>query len=122
MQAYVLIRDQPWYRREAFVVGLRSAGHEVQVKQPTRLDKHTVVVIWNRYAGNHELANQVERAGGTVLVAENGYLGTGGSSPKFDVHPSGPKPEHYYAIARGFHNDDTRTKRGEGDRFAALGV
>ena len=122
MKAYVLIREAPWYRREAFVSGLRAAGHEVQVKPPSRLDKQTVLVIWNRYAGNHELATQVERAGGTVLVAENGYLGAGGTSPKFDVHPVGPQPHHYYCIARGFHNDDARVVQGSALRFPLLGI
>ena len=122
MKAYCLVREQPWYRREAFTAGLKAAGHAVSLRQPERMDRDTVLVIWNRYGGNHELALEVERKGGTVLVAENGYLGAGGTSPKFDVHPAGPQPEHYYALARGYHNDDARSVAGVAARFPALGV
>lgn len=122
MKAYCLIREQPWYRRDAFVKGLRAAGHEVQVQRPLRVGRDTLLVIWNRYNELHELARLVERESGVVLVAENGYLGIGGTSPKFDVHPGGPQPHHYYAIARSFHNDDTRTCVGATARFPALGV
>jgi hypothetical protein len=68
------------------------------------------------------MAQRVERAGGVVIVAENGYLGAGGTSPKFDVHPGGPKPHHYYALARGYHNDFDTVKRGTSARFYALSV
>lgn len=122
MKAYVLVREQPFYRRDAFVAGLRAVGIQTEVKQPTRLDRETVIVIWNRYSSNHDLATQVERAGGTVIVCENGYIGHGGSTPKFDVHPGGPKPEHYYAVARRFHNDSTLSVLGATPRFPALGV
>lgn len=120
--AYVMIRDQPWYRRSAFTRGLKACGFDVQLRQPDKLDASTVLVIWNRYAGNHEIATRVERAGGAVLVAENGYIGAGGGSPKFQVHPGGPKPEDYYCVARRFHNDDTQTKAGDWDRFGDIGV
>jgi hypothetical protein len=78
----VLIRDQPWYRRDVFISGLRKAGHEVLTKQPAQFSPDTLLVIWNRYSSTHDIANSVEAAGGKVLVAENGYLGRGGSSPK----------------------------------------
>lgn len=122
MKAHVIIRDQPWYRRKVFTDGLRAAGCEVSLGQPNAINGDTVLLIWNRYAGNHEIALQVERAGGRVLVAENGYLGEGGGTPKFQVHPAGPQPGHYYSIARRFHNDDTQTVAGAGDRFARLNV
>ena len=123
LRAYCLIRDQPWYRRSAFVTGLRAAGYAVESQQPRAIDKEAVLVIWNRYAGNHDIALNVERAGGRVLVAENGYLGEGGGTPKFQVHPAGPQPGHYYSIARGFHNDGTRTiDGGSPERFDRLRV
>jgi len=106
MRAYCLIRPQPYYRREAFAAGLRAAGHTVELKAPDKLNADTLLVIWNRYAQMHDLASRVEVAGGKVLVAENGYYGAGGTSPKFDVHPGGPKPEHYYALGLGWHNTE----------------
>lgn len=122
MKAYCLIREQPWYRRDAFVSGLKAAGLEVQCKQPTVYEKDMVLVIWNRYMQTHELALRVELAGGKVIVAENGYIGAGGSSPKFDVHPQGPKPSDYYALSLGFHNTDTLVRVGASDRFKELGI
>lgn len=85
-----------------------------------------MLVIWNRYGANHEEALHFERLGGTVLVAENGYLGEGGRSPKFAVHPKGPTPGDYYALALGFHNGAGRWPvpdpiDGAG-RFAKLAV
>jgi hypothetical protein len=117
-----LIREQPWYRRDAFIHGMNAAGMQVYCEQPKQPDKETLLLIWNRYAHWHEAAIRVERAGGRVLVAENGYLGTGGVSPKFEVHPSGPKPGSYYALSEGWHNGRGKSPEGGPERFKALGV
>lgn len=122
MKAYCLIRDQPWYRRSAFANGLRACGYDVATRAPDRTAPGDVLVIWNRYAGNHELASRVEHEGATVLVAENGYIDAGGASPKFQVHPAGPKPEHFYALSRGYHNDSTRLPAGDPARWASFGI
>lgn len=120
--AFSLIRPGPWYRREAFVAGFRQAGFEVFEHQPDRVAAGDILLIWNRYSHWHQMASRFESEGGTVLVAENGYLGKGGTSPKFDVHPGGPKPSDHYAIGLGFHNDAERVLPGGPERFAALGV
>jgi hypothetical protein len=122
LQAFSLIREQPWYRRCAFERGLKELGIPVENRHPVKPDKNTLLLIWNRYATNHAIAEQVERAGGTVIVAENGYLGAGGTSPKFDVHPAGPQPHHYYALSLDWHNGRGRFNHGGPERFAALGV
>jgi len=101
---------------------LRKAGHVAMNGRPDRFDEQTLLLIWNRYGEDHALATRVEAAGGRVLVAENGYLGIGGSSPKFDVHPNGPQPHHYYALAEGWHNGGGRWRVGPWDRFKALCV
>jgi hypothetical protein len=121
LKVHCLIRSQPWYRREAFITGLRMAGHQVNGHMPSHLTSDTLVVMWNRYGENHELANRVEAAGGTVLVAENGYLGRGGTTPKFDVH-GGVEPGHHYALAIGGHNGSGHWPQGGPERFAALGI
>lgn len=121
-KAYVLIREAPWYRREAFVAGLRAAGYDVRLARPDRGAPGDALVIWNRYATNHDLATRFESEGGTVLVAENGYIGAGGSVPKFDVHPRGPRPADYYAISVHGHNGSGRWPSGDGSRFAALAI
>lgn len=124
MRAYCLIRPQPWYRREAFVCGLRAAGYTVFDTPPAQAAPGDVLVIWNRYGHWHDTAVHFEQQGGTVIVAENGYLGRGGSTPKYDVHPAGPQADHYYALAVGGHNGSGRWPRGEGDaaRWEALGI
>lgn len=122
MQAYCLIREAPWYRREAFTSGLRAAGHNVLLRTPERFGPDTLLVIWNRYAHWHDIACRVEQGGGRVLVAENGYVGAGGGHPKFQVHPAGPKPDHYYALAEGWHNGGGRWPSGGAERWERLGV
>lgn len=122
MRAYCLIRDQPWYRRDAFIRGLNSVGMEVHCAAPSKPDRETLLLIWNRYSGWHSTAQQVEAAGGKVIVAENGYLSQGGGVPKFDVHPHGPKPESYYSVSEGWHNGRGKWPSGGPERFQALGV
>jgi hypothetical protein len=123
MRAHVLIRERPCYRREAFVAGLRAAGHEVHVKHPERYTADTLLVIWNRYDYWHIIAAQVEKAGGRVLVAENGYVSRGGGTPKFDVYtPAGGLQDHYYAIAEGWHNGGGKWFCGGAERLEALNL
>lgn len=122
MRAYSMLRREPWYRREAFERGLARAGYQVVVGEPERVAPADILLIWNRYGRWHEAATRFERCGGTVLVAENGYLGKGGSSPKFDVHPGGPKAEHYYALGIGWHNGRGTWPTGGPERLHALGV
>jgi hypothetical protein len=121
-RAWNLLRPQPWYRHKAFSQGLSRAGFEVSERAPREGRPGDVLLIWNRYGTGHALATQFEAEGGTVLVAENGYLGAGGTSPKFDVHPGGPKPHHYYALAVGGHNGQGDWPDGGPERFEALGV
>jgi len=120
LRAYSLIRDRPWYRRAAFSAGLRAAGYEVTESWPGAGRPGDVLLIWNRYGDRHERATRFEREGGTVIVAENGFLGRGGSSPKFDVHPGGPQPHHYYALALHGHNGQGRVPSGGPERLEAL--
>lgn len=75
MRAYSLIRAEPCYRREAFNAGLERAGFEVHGQPREAPRPGDVLVIWNRYARFHELANRFEHAGGRVIVCENGPLG-----------------------------------------------
>lgn len=122
MRVFSLVREAPWYRREAFARGLAAAGYEVTHGRVERARPGDVLLIWNRYAHTHELASRFETEGGRVLVAENGYVGAGGSSPKFDVHPAGPAPHHYYALALGGHNGQGTWHVGGPERWAALGI
>ena len=116
MRVACLIREAPWYRRDAFIRGLTAARFVLGRPNDCR-----VLLIWNRYGGNHEMALAHERKGGVVWVAENGFLGAGGSSPKFDVHPGGPKAHHYYSLSADYHNGGGRWLSGS-ERFERLGV
>jgi hypothetical protein len=73
-RALNLLRQSLHYRRESFDAGLRAAGFDL-VDQLPRPRVDDLLVIWNRYGGFDEHARRFEGAGGTVLVAENGWLG-----------------------------------------------
>lgn len=115
-QAFNLIRPGPLYRREAFDAGLKAAGYDVRNDLPDRVHPDHLLIIWNRYGSNHDLANRFERAGATVLVAENAYIWENGVSP----HHLKARPA--YALARGWHNDASVIPTGSPDRWNALGV
>ena len=121
MTAYCLIRKQPVYRQDAFVAGLKSAGFDVRVGTPVEPRPDDILLIWNRYGDFAYQAQRFEKAGARVLVAENGYMGAGGTAPKFDV-TAGPQAGHYYALALGHHNGRGVWPTGDGSRWAALGV
>lgn len=109
MKAVCLIREQPCYRHDAFIAGLRAVGYKIeQGGQPhARTD---LLVIWNRYAHYGHMADAWERSGGTVLVAENGYFG---------IDAQG---RQRYALAAHGHNGSGWWPVEAEDRFAALGV
>lgn len=68
------LRESLHYRREAFDEGLAAAGFDVvgQLLDPRPGD---MLIVWNRYGGFAQQADQFEAAGGLVVVVENGYLG-----------------------------------------------
>jgi hypothetical protein len=104
-QAVIQIRTQPHYRREAFVLGLARAGYKVcdDVSRPERDD---LLVTWNRT----ETAREWEQRGGTVLVAENGYIGHDANGVQM------------YALAVRGHNGSGVWSIGGPERWDALGV
>lgn len=114
--AYNLIRSEPFYRRDAFTAGLKACGFDVKNGQPNNGKPGDVLLIWNRYYQNHDLAVRFERDGGTVIVSENGYLGPSG------ISPVQMQPRCIYALARGYHNDCTVIPSAGPERFNALGV
>lgn len=109
MRALCLIREQPHYRHHAFMRGLKAAGYNTVGTLPDP-KKGDVLVIWNRYGGFDEMARQFERAGATVIVAENGYLG---------VDFNGKR---WYALAKTHHNGAGLWNVGGPERWDSLGV
>lgn len=69
-----------------------------------------VLVIWNRYFQIEQIAERFEADGGTVLVAENGYVR--------GRHDGGD----YYALAIHGHNGSGSWPVGGPERWDALGV
>lgn len=113
--AWCLIREGPHYRRNAFLQGLRNTGYTPNTHQPPD-GKHDgdLLVIWNRYGDGHGHAERFERAGGRVIVAENGYCGRDGQG------------RQYYALSAAWHQQPLIDFVDEGgsvpSRFAALGL
>ena len=108
-RAFCLIRPQPVYRSDAFRQGLKAAGYEVR-GAPGSVEPGDVVCMWNRYTENHELACRVEKAGATVIVAENAYV-----LSRFDGG------EHY-AISKHAHNGRGEWPTGGPERWESFGI
>jgi hypothetical protein len=101
-----LLRSPIQYRREAFNSGLQAVGFKLAtaIRDPGPGD---CLLIWNRYSGYAEQAQQFERAGASVLVAENAYLPNLGG-------------RKWYALALGHHNGAGTWPKGAPDRWDAL--
>lgn len=110
MRAYSLIRRDPHYRHEAFLKGLAAAGYEVHDRAPDRGRPGDILCIWNRYGGVEQIADRFEAEGGTVLVAENGYI--------HGRHDGGD----FYALAIHGHNGSGTVRIGGPERWESLGV
>jgi hypothetical protein len=113
LKAYCLIREQPWYRADAFREGLRKAGYEVVPRRPSDLRQvggGDVLVIWNRYGEYHDLACAFETRGARVVVAENGYVANDRTN------------RTRYAVALDGHNGQGRWYPGDGERWRSLGI
>lgn len=109
MIAACLIRDQPHYRSEAFKRGLRACGYTfAHSVRPS--DRRDLLVIWNRYGSNEVAADLWEHRGGTVIVAENGYIG------KDD------EGRQLYALSVHGHNGSGWFPVGDEDRFGSLSI
>ena len=105
MRVCCLIRPEPHYRAEAFRRGLTRIG-----AQWVEVERAELLVIWNRSAPNQQAAAMVERRGGRVIVAENGYLGVewrGGV---------------WYALSLAQHNGAGTWPAGGPERWDAWGV
>lgn len=112
MRAFCDIREKPSYRADAFVNGLKSCGFHVLHKQlPNDAPRPgDIAVIWNRYSVAEIAADKWEKQGGKVLVAENGYCGRDAQGHQL------------YALAAHGHNGSGTWPKGDGSRWASLGI
>jgi len=104
-----MIREQPHYRRGAFVAGATAAGFSVVGALPAA-GAGDVLVVWNRYGHFHAAASAVERSGGAVAVVENGYIGKDTDGGQL------------YAIHRSMLHGYGTWADGGMERWEALGV
>lgn len=103
-QAEIRIRREPYYRLDAITQGVKRLGFE-SVPRATPAPGN-VLVLWNRKTGRDDAdATAMEKAGGKVLVVENGYL------QKVD--------KTMYAVSLSEHH--TGGPVGDTDRFGPLG-
>lgn len=107
MRAVLRIRKEPHYRRAAFEDGLRRVGFTLDDRLVKPSGPEDWLVIWNRQNLDEVHADAWEAAGGTVIVAENGYL------QKVD--------KTHYAISVHGHNGSGWFPVGIEDRFSKLG-
>lgn len=106
MLAVVRIRPQPHYRADAFHAGFERLGYTIaRAGNPKSCED--VLCIWNRQGPDDADAGRWERAGGTVVVAENGYIGRDRSGRQL------------YALSLGQHHVGVD---GDDDRLSGLGV
>jgi hypothetical protein len=98
--AYLLVRDLPAYRRDAFASGLQSLGYAIITKPPQFPRPSDVLIIWNRYGPNHIIARRFEDMKAPVIVAENGYVDMVDTKKAF-------------ALALGHHNGAGRWPIGD---------
>lgn len=104
--AVLQIRKEPHYRRAAFESGLKRLGYTITDKVIHPTSKADVLVTWN--IKNEAETTLWEQRGGTVIVAENGYL------QKVD--------KTYYALSVHGHNGSGRIRVGDWGRFEKLGI
>lgn len=112
-RAWILIKAQPHYRRDAFESGLAKLGYAVQpINQiPRNVSPGDVIVSWNRTGSLDVMCSEASRRGAKVLIAENGYIG------KDD------KGQQLYALARDGHNGSGRFHvEPDEDRWGQLGI
>jgi hypothetical protein len=108
--AVLNIRQEPYYRRNAFEQGLKRLGYTLIPQPPARpeLSRDSLLISWNLKRGaEEEAARDWERRGGTAIVVENGYL------QKID--------KSRYAISTHGHNGSGWFPVGDEDRFTSLG-
>lgn len=90
--ANVHIHHTPYYRLDAYKAGLEKCGYRVVTTRTARPSSSDVLLIWNRNPSHEALALQYEKAGATVLVTENGYIGDTKALAKWDHSGAGKWP------------------------------
>jgi len=100
-----MLKESIAKRHDAFIEGLLAAGYAASCGYPKQACAGDVLLLWNRRGEEEKIADKFENAGGSVLVAENCYVGHG-----------------YYALARRYHNGGGEELIDDPNRVEKLGV
>lgn len=109
-RACLLIRQSVQYRTEAFRSGLHRLGYEVAHLPPRGLGNGDVLILWNWQLRFERTALDYEKAGGTIIVAENGWVGCNGEGNKL------------VSLCKGHHNGAGEWTVGAAGRWRSQGV
>lgn len=111
MRAWLNLRHNIPERINAFKAGLERHGYVVMDRQAAepKSDKD-ILVTWNRIGHGHTMAQNFEKRGNLVIVAENGSWGK---------HLAG---DTWLTLARNRHNTAGRFDCGGTERFDSLGI
>lgn len=90
--ACIRLRPGSGYGRDFFSAGLLRLGYTTTDRPSRSPSASDVLLLWNRRRCDEPFAAQYERAGASVIIAENGYLGSDDNGRKL------------YAMAIGHHN------------------
>ncbi len=104
--ATILFRDGRSYRRDLFIEGLGRVGFGIEIRPKGQPQPGDALILWNRSRSFEPLAERYERAGGIVIVVENGYL------PRRPI-----AAEKAFAISIGKHNGAGRWPNHDAPRF-----
>lgn len=105
-----MIRNEPSYRKEFFVDGLKRCGFQISHDINHRPKPDDVLIIWNRHGQHNSHAKRFERAGAKVIVVENAWIGKDWRGHKL------------YAMCLGHHNGAGEWRIGQEDRWATFGI
>lgn len=110
MRAFLNLRYTVPERIDAFKTGLQRCGYEVVHGLPNSWHPKDVLISWNRIGPIHDICNQFERDGKSVLICENASWGNEFAG------------DRWYSLAKSFHNTRGRFPIGDRSRWDSLRV
>jgi hypothetical protein len=110
VRAWLNLRHNVPERIEAFTAGLKRLGYGVEHQLTMEPEAGDVMLSWNRFGQNDRVAEEFERRGCTVLIAENAYTGNEFAGAR------------WYALGRSQHNGAGTWSVGGPERWDSLGV
>lgn len=110
MRAFLNLRYTEDRRAVMFRKGLKRLGYKIEACIPTSMKPGDIFLTWNRIGQADTAAKHAMKSGNVVLVTENASWGNSFAG------------QHWYHIARTYHNTAGMVPYGGPDRFNALDV